>query len=92
MEVQEGAVIRIMRRRDQTKINPKNKTDYSNHKDMKLRNTHMCKAYYGIGYCITNSDTICYNTAKSYILNYVEVATNKLMVKSNAYRYKKDHK
>ena len=53
-------------------------------------NAQICKACGGYGHCITNNDTICYTSAKTYMCSrYINNGENEKYVKNNTYRYKK---
>ena len=88
------SVVRAMGRTDDYR-KPREKGGYQkmgNRTDKtKVRNTQTCKACMGVGHCITNADTVCYVVAKASICNrFMEDAANASIVKSNAYRYKKE--
>ena len=82
------------RRNDDRK--PREQGGYQTYKNdrkdkTKVRNTQTCKACMGVGHCITNVDTVCYVVAKASICNrFIEDTANTSIVKSNAYRYKKE--
>ena len=91
------SVIRAMGRRNDDR-KPRGKGGYLSYKNdkmdkTKVRDTQTCKACMRMGHCITNVDTVCYVVAKASICNrFVEDTANASIVKSNAYRYKKEQK
>ena len=94
LEATDIASIRAMGRRNPPGNNDYKKGSYKKREDKPAgRNTQMCKACLGMGHCITNPDTICYNVAKQQMCSkYLDNAENVQAIKSNAYRYKKDRK
>lgn len=90
-------VVRALGRRD-IHHRPQETGGYQKYRDKKAstprsKNTQICKACMGVGHCITNTDTICYVIAKAHICNrFVSDTSNAQLIKSNAYRYRKDQK
>ena len=83
--------IRVLKRRDDKRNSNFKKGGYK--RESKVRNTQMCKSYLGIGHCITNPDTICYNVAKHQMCTkFLDNTENTQAIKSNFSRYKKDCK
>ena len=53
----------------------------------------ICKACAGVGHCITNTDTLCYNLAKVHLCtNFISKESNMSLVKTNTYKYRKERK
>ena len=53
----------------------------------------ICKSCFGIGHCISEQDTICYNLAKTHLCSlFMANEKNAKIVKDNTYRFKKDRK
>ena len=90
------AVIRALGRKDNYRKPPSDsryKRDSDRGNPPTPRSTQTCKACMGIGHCITDQDSICYNVAKAHMCNrFIEDASNAQLVKSNTYRYRKDRK
>ena len=85
LEAEDIPSIRVLKVRDDTRNNNYKKGGYKK-RDNKVRNTQMCKACLGIGHCITNPDTICYNVAKQQIYTkFLDTAENTQALKSNFY-------
>ena len=97
MDTTDTPVIRALGRRDNQR-KPQDTRGYQKYRDKKpstprTKNTQVCKACMGVGHCITNADTICYVIAKAHLCNrFAEDTSNAHLIKSNAYRYRKDQK
>ena len=87
LNVEDIPSIRVLKRRDDTRSINFKKGVY------KRNSTQMYKSCLGIGHCISNPDTICYNIAKHQMCTkFIDNAENTQDIKSNFYRYKKDRK
>ena len=87
LEATDMASIRAMGSRNHPRTDGYKKGSYKKRDDKPAgRNTQMCKACMGMGHCISNPDTICYNIAKQHMCNkYLENAENVQAIKSNAF-------
>ena len=72
---------------------PTNNQSMSDKRHTNNKSDVVCKACSGIGHCITNPDSICYNLAKAHpCANFLAKESNLPAIKSNTYKYKKDRK
>ena len=76
--------IRAFKGRKYDKIDHKSKPTTA----QRPTNNVICKSCYGIGHCITQPETICYNLAKTHLCTmFMANEKNAKIVKDNTYRF-----
>ena len=84
MESEDKPVVRATRNRNNSYSK---QGSHSQSNNTSTKNTQTCEACLGVGHCITNTDTVCYHTAKTSICaKFIDNPSNNDLVKSNTYR------